>query len=281
MRLNDPKGDQFRGLKRFPRNLAAGSPLGYTSVSKGQTQFIGLLSLLVEGSGVVTGLWKVDGELRVGGTLNGSGTMNWTGPANISGNFEILSGGLFKAGNLTITPGGTITGASGLIINPNGQLAVTGDVYVQNDLDVDGGLTVAGAKSFRMAHPVKDGYWLQHGSTESPVSGIEYWGESLIPASGKCIVKLPAYFEALAKPEGRTVFVSGRGVAADWDDISDGKFVVRGTAGKKFSWLVKAERFGGDFPVESLVEQSRSIELGTVTGNGDPDDSGVVGEVSP
>lgn len=115
---------------------------------------------------------------------------------------------------------------------------------------INGGLTVYGSKNFVMEHPTKEGMELLHGATESPVSGIEYWGEGTVGARGEGTIGLPEYFEALAKPEGRVVLVVGRGEVLDWSDIVDGKVTVYGNPGAQYSWLVKAERFGGDFDVE-------------------------------
>jgi len=122
---------------------------------------------------------------------------------------------------------------------------------------VQGSLGVTGSKNFIMDHPTKPGMLLVHGSTESPVSGVEYWGYGTVGANGEDVIVLPEYFEALAKPDNRTAFVTGRGEALDWSDIVDGTVTVYGNPGTKYSWLVKAERFGGDFEVErEAVEPS-------------------------
>lgn len=141
-----------------------------------------------------------------------------------------------------------------LRLNSSGALlAISSTVGLRLDgsgASVFGGLSVSGSKNFVMPHPTKDGMELLHGSTESPVSGIEYWGAGVTDSKGRAVIELPDYFEALAKPEGRTVLVMGRGAALDWSEIVDGRVTVSGVAGTKFSWLVKAERFGGDFDVE-------------------------------
>jgi hypothetical protein len=72
----------------------------------------------------------------------------------------------------------------------------------------------------------------------------------VVGADGTAVVKLPDYFEALVKAGGRETLVTPRGATVDWTDIVDGTFTVSGTEGVKFSWLVKAERHGGDFEVE-------------------------------
>jgi hypothetical protein len=90
---------------------------------------------------------------------------------------------------------------------------------------------------------------LFHASTESPVSGIEYWGQETIDASGVAEIIMPEYFEGIAKPDNRAVLVQAQGAYVTWSDVTDGKFTVNGPANTKFSWLVKAERYGGDFEV--------------------------------
>lgn len=229
-----------------------------------------------------------------GGVLSWDGTVYFRGPTGVQGNFAVsgtstltgavtlnstltVGSGQIRAGDVTVTPSGggrvqvgsmQLDGASTGTIRSGGAVTVEGGGTTSlrvvgrtttSDLLVFGGilaetLNITGAKSFRMPHPDKPGMWLRHGSTESPVSGIEYWGEGVLDASGEAVVALPDYFESLAKPEGRTVFVTGRGFSADWTEIEEGEFTVSGTAGRKFSWLVKAERFGGDFIVEEAVE---------------------------
>ncbi|GAB6938366.1 hypothetical protein ACQP60_04160 [Isoptericola variabilis] len=129
------------------------------------------------------------------------------------------------------------------------------DIYLVGDLKVSGSLNVDGAKQFRTRHPLREGYDLAHASTESPVSGVEYWGEGVIGADGTAAVALPYYFEALVKPTGRAVLVSPIGPPSPLgaDRVVDGTFTVHGEPGAEFSWLVKGERFGGDFDVEPVT----------------------------
>lgn len=242
----------------------------------------------------------VEGTASVSGLLTGNGTFDWWGPWFMRGNGQIIgsvaisgavtlnstltvSSGQIRAGDVTVTPTGggrvqvgamQIDGASTGTIRSSGAVTVEGggstslrvvgrtttsDLLVFGDITAET-LSVSGPKSFRMPHPSKDNTWLRHGSTESPVSGIEYWGEGVLNASGEDVIYLPDYFESLAKPGGRSVFVAGRGFAADWTDIEDGRFSVTGDPGRKFSWLVKAERFGGDFLVEEPVDADSEPE---------------------
>lgn len=64
-----------------------------------------------------------------------------------------------------------------------------------------------GLKCFVTDHPADPQRWLVHGCTESPQSGVEYWGEATI-VDHQAIVELPSYFEGIARPEGRQVQVT-------------------------------------------------------------------------
>lgn len=242
------------------------------------------------GDGSIDGFLGVNGPTQIDGptTINGNFWVN--GYTRIAGGLEIngstalngtltLGSGQIRAGAVTVTPtgggrvqvgniqidgdlGGTIS-SSGTIYMISGSsgstLRVTGSIS-SDGLLVLGRITAAelnvtGAKNFQMPHPTKPGHWLRHGSTESPVSGIEYWGEGAIEPDGSVRVELPEYFDDLAKPDGRVVFVTGRGHSPDWSDIEDGAFTVTGAPGGRFSWLVKAERFGGDFLLEEAIPE--------------------------
>jgi len=64
-----------------------------------------------------------------------------------------------------------------------------------------------GLKCFVTDHPADPQRWLVHGCTESPQSGVEYWGEAEI-VDHQAVVELPSYFEGIARPEGRQVQVT-------------------------------------------------------------------------
>ncbi len=105
---------------------------------------------------------------------------------------------------------------------------------------------------------------LVHGSLEGPETGVYYRGEARLK-QGRAVVTLPAYFEALARPEGRTVLLTPRlddpgdpvcAVAAS--AVKDGTFSIRAYGAPDPArcehgvyWEVKAER--GD--VEPLAAE--------------------------
>ncbi len=127
-------------------------------------------------------------------------------------------------------------------------------------IQITGGLQVSGPKSFVMSHPTEPGWLLRHASTESPVNGVEYWGTAALDSSGTATVTLPAYFEALTKPDNRVVLLTAQGAPTSlaYDPITAGAFTVRGVSGTPFSWLVKAERASqpGDWPIDFAAEEA-------------------------
>lgn len=230
----------------------------------------------INGATTINGNFWVNGYTRIAAGLEINGPTTIAGATTLNSTLTIATGQIL-AGDVTVTPtgggsvkvgnlqidgdlGGTIRSPSSIYMvstGPGPTLRVTGNV-TSDGLLVLGAITAAslnvtGAKNFQMPHPLKPGKWLRHGSTESPVSGIEYWGEGTIESDGSVEVELPEYFEALAKPDNRTVFITGRGHTPHWSDIEDGAFTVTGTPGGRFSWLVKAERFGGDFLLEEAI----------------------------
>lgn len=235
----------------------------------------------------------VTGTATVAGILTGSGTLDWWGPSILRGTVNVTgdiytSGAMGISGPLTVVGATTLNGAvtmnndlslgtgrivaGGLIIDRLGSHA--GRVYaptvlvldagtailMDSNVDIRGilltdGLDVNGPKNFRIDHPTKPGYWLRHGSTESPVSGTEYTGTATIGPEGSVVVELPEYFEALNKPDGRTVHVTavGRPFLVGADKPRGGKVTIYGDAGREVDWIVKAEREGADFPLEEQI----------------------------
>lgn len=127
---------------------------------------------------------------------------------------------------------------------------------------VSADFTVNGSKNFRIPHPLHDGLDLMHGSTESPVSGVEYWGEGVVGEDGTAIVDLPDYFESLVKAEGRAVLVTPIGAPTPLgaSRVTAGTFTVYGEPGTEFSWLVKGARVGADFPLEPVTDNPNPQE---------------------
>lgn len=231
-----------------------------------------------------TGPWFLKGAGTISGDTTGSGSLTWTGPwtlagaGDITGNVDI-TGALDVRNRITLGPSGyiesgtvridrlgayggrVVSSGSVLLLDAVGTVRVdapmfiaqggvfAGSLSVNGDFDVLGTVS-ATVKLFKIPHPSKECHVLRHGATESPVSGVEYWGEETLDENGELTVTLPDYFESLTKQENRAILVTPRGFIADWGDIENGSFTVMGKPGGRFSWLVKAERHGADFPVE-------------------------------
>jgi hypothetical protein len=137
--------------------------------------------------------------------------------------------------------------------NPSGMAFVVNSssyYYFNNagDMNITGTLYAA-AKSFIINHPLApDSKQLIHASLEGPETAVYYRGEAHL-VRGEATIKLPDYFEALTRPEQRTVqltpidgwaplFVSG--------GVKQGTFQVRtnasGDQAQRFYWEVKAVR---------------------------------------
>lgn len=239
----------------------------------------------ITGNVTATGIFNQNGPWNLAGTGGITGDVSSTGNWTQTGFYTISAGGKITVlGPLPMVIGTTSGGRPGIAF-PGGVLSSSADRIVMEGggsvgviaasnfaglyydsghnlatgstgTVINGGLKVFGEKLFVMEHPLKDGFELRHGATESPVSGTEYWGEGRLDQNGAARVNLPDYFDALNKPAGRTVLVTGRGYALDWSDIDANHFTVTGVPGGRFSWLVKAERFGGDFVVEEIADQN-------------------------
>ena len=153
-RIDDPKANQARSLKRGQRTLAAQSPLGNSSVSEG--------ALVVRSA---EGL-KVEGSATVAGILYGDGTFTWIGPASfagsvdLTGNLDVLGGGSITAGPIYMTPTGTFGGTIGStswlsLASTSGVLVLapmtTVAVDVTSTLKVQGPITNSGITTIALA----------------------------------------------------------------------------------------------------------------------------------
>lgn len=284
MGVNHPGQGAAAEVKRAQRNQGVAT-MQNTSIGRGNFTVRGGGHIIIENGGL-----DVTGSANINGLLTGSGTIDWYGPSifrgtvNVTGNMATggtltvlgatsldgavtmnndltLGTGRIVAGPLTIDRlggyNGRIAASSALVLDAGTGVLIRANTDIQGILLTDG-LDVDGPKSFRITHPSKPGYWLRHGSTESPVSGTEYTGRVTLDADGEVTVQLPDYFEALNKPEGRTVQLTpvGRPFPVGADEVLDGQVKVYGDPGREVFWLVKAERIGGDF----LLEQEIPVE---------------------
>ena len=169
------------------------------------------------------------------GRFNGS---TWLGDSSY-GDMTFITGGLRVDGETRLGYGGQ-------------QTLIDGDLRVIRDVNVSGSLSVSGSKNFVINHPLDpENKQLVHSTLEGPEIAVFYRGEAQLQ-SGKAIIELPSYFEALTRKEGRTVLLTPKfdnsepisSLAAS--SVADGKFQVRAVDGnntsQKFYWEVKAIR---------------------------------------
>jgi hypothetical protein len=120
-------------------------------------------------------------------------------------------------------------------------------------------------KTFVIDHPLApDARYLLHATLEGPEGAVYYRGSGRLH-QGRAEVLLPSYFEALTRPEGRTVLLT----AVDgWDRlavesrggarVADGRFVVVSDnphSEQAFDWEVKAVRVDGP-PLQVEVDKA-------------------------
>lgn len=134
----------------------------------------------------------------------------------------------------------------------NGSEAVVASVDGAGNAHFNGNLSASGTKPFRITHPLDSSKYLFHACIEGPESGVYYRGEAQTNDYGIVEITLPEYFEALTRPEDRTVQITQ--ILEDENDltfgcffaagrVADGKFKVRSSkTGIKFFWEVKAVR---------------------------------------
>ncbi|MCD6412230.1 hypothetical protein J7K91_00920, partial [bacterium] len=135
-----------------------------------------------------------------------------------------------------------------LIVSSSGKVGIktTNPAYT---LEVNGSFA-ATSKNFDIQDPrYNDPHRrLIHSSLEGPEHAVFYRGEAKLK-NGKAIIKLPDYFEALTRKEGRSVILTCKN---GWSplyiegEIENGKFIVRttknGNPNQEFYWEVKAIR---------------------------------------
>lgn len=142
-------------------------------------------------------------------------------------------------------------------------------VIDHNGMRVTGTLS-ATTKQFDIPHPIDpERLRLIHASIEGAEHAVYYRGEGQLE-DGSATVRLPEYFEALAREQGRTVQLTP---LADGDEpisalaaskVSEGSFTVRSldrsNLEQRFYWEVKAVRADID-PLAAEVPKSEPVSL--------------------
>jgi hypothetical protein len=137
------------------------------------------------------------------------------------------------------------------LTNPAERLHVGGNILANGNVTADGDVVARGAKKFDIPHPTKPGRRLVHAAIEGPEVGVYYRGEAHLD-HGRAVVELPEYFEALTRPEGRTVLLTNLDgfdrlavQRQSGAQVRDGTFVVisdNPASAQAFNWEVKAVR---------------------------------------
>ncbi len=140
-----------------------------------------------------------------------------------------------------------------LVLTKDGAMGVNQDDPTYT-LQVNGSFA-ATIKNFDITDPRYNNSKIRliHSSLDGPEHAVYYRGEAKLK-NGKITVKLPAYFEALTRVEGRTLLLTCKN---GWSplygdgDIKNGQFTVKttsiGNPSQTFYWEVKAVR--ADIPV--------------------------------
>lgn len=116
-RPDQPEREIWRLLERIDRleTMVYGRS---SSVTNGRTRFIGLESLIVIGSQLVSGLLHVIGRVTISGlgVLEVLGLIELDGTMRVTGDIIVLPGGKIQVGSMTIDPttnGGSVKFAGG------------------------------------------------------------------------------------------------------------------------------------------------------------------------
>lgn len=127
---------EWREVLRRLRKLETTQNMGFSSVSRGCSRFVGEKSIWIQGSGLVDGRWVVNGRLEGSGTLDWlgpwylrgqgeiTGDLKLTGDVQVTGDFEVLGNGKIRVGNMVIDPsvgGGSIVFANGAQVFSDGN----------------------------------------------------------------------------------------------------------------------------------------------------------------
>lgn len=124
-------------------------------------------------------------------------------------------------------------------------------------------------KTFVIQHPKEQGRYLVHAAIEGPEGAVYYRGSARL-LKGRAVVRLPDYFEALTRQEGRTVQLTNidgfdrLAVASrQGRTIADGAFTViadRRRSDQRFDWEVKAVRADG--ATLQVEPDQKTVEVG-------------------
>jgi len=219
----------------------------------------------------------------VGGGIENSASGNAAavagGDGNIAGSYAAVGGGQdnLATGFGSAIPGGYRDTAAALysFATNHGSAVPTGCNYsaafngqtatASNQLRC-GTISKAGG-SFTIDHPLEPhGKILNHYFIEGPEMRNIYDGEAVLDGTGRAVVELPDYFDALNRNPRVQLTGVGTNDVYIAEDVSANRFTVGGKPGTKVYWQVTGER--RDVSAEAIrrmmpVEQPKT---GTLTG---------------
>jgi hypothetical protein len=207
------------------------APAGQVTIAQGVTMHSGL---------------RVDGDGSLGGALIVAGNLGTAGAQPNQGLPQGWGGGVHTWDVFA-------DASIGVGLDNNGNAMCVMDHF---------GNVSASIKNFVIDHPTRAGARLVHACLEGPETAVFYRGEAEL-ADGAATVELPRYFEALTRPEQRTVLVTpvldgdGPACALGAGRVGDGRFAVRGlddrNPSQRFHWMVTAVRADVP-PLETEIE---------------------------
>jgi hypothetical protein len=201
-------------------------------------------------------------KLLTSGSLNVGGVAAWGDPGNNNATFQgNVAIGAFTApeqlhvqGTMRCTGAAKFDGSIGCggTVAVGGNQGITGILQTGGPIFCGGNIFAAGIKFFLIPHPVApERKRLVHASVEGPEAAVFYRGEGRLK-KGTATIKLPSYFEALTRPEGRTIqltpILDGNKPASALaaTPVAKGQFTVKaiteGNPSQGFWWEVKAVR---------------------------------------
>ena len=221
-------------------NAASGQ---YTTVGGGQYSAASGLYSTVGG-----GLNNTASGLRatVAGGSNNIASSQWAtvggGRENIaSGDYATVAGGAFDS---SATSSSFTTNYNSVVpFGFDNSAAFNGQRATASSQTRVGVLSKVGG-TFTIDHPTDpSGKILNHYFIEGPEMRNIYDGEAVLDASGRAVVTLPDYFDALnRKPRVQLTGVGGPDVVYVAEDVSGNRFVIGGKPGTKVYWQVTGER---------------------------------------
>lgn len=127
--------------------------------------------LNVSGQTTLSGVTTIAGPTGITGPLTVQGTMDVTGKTTIGGNFEIVAGGLFKAGESVINPDGSAK--FGLFdIAANGDLKSKGSLSIEGPTSLKSDLTVEAGKKIKLGGLVLENQGAGSAQVQMPGGGV-------------------------------------------------------------------------------------------------------------